>query len=625
MPFSETLDEIRKKLPLFESVSDRNAFLKFIVKSLADSPGADAAALYLYDNEQGDLAFSSGADSEGLWDSSNCPVTDENGYPVRFSLDGNDIGRAFTDGRVIHHIVNEDESGKPPSSKIIVPIARGPLRTGVLILAGSRSDAFDSLKNGEILAAATSLGDLLDDASPLIRHNRTGGTADTVFHGRKAGDGLAIGTALPFWSGSVSPVPDKTAGSPEEELADFKSSLETALSQLEKIRLRAESEVSETGAMIFMAQILMLRDESFIGTMRERIEAGESAVDAVQAVVDDYAARFSAMNEQRLAEKAQDVRDLGYRLITGLTDRSDEAFSYAGRIALAGHIYPSDLFRLSLEGASGVVLLGAGITAHISILARSLGMPVLITDDKRLHAVREGTLLVLDADGGRLYVAPGEEKLTAFRERLHNAENKLSSYTLRGRTSDGVMVSVAANVNILKDAENARIQGAEGIGLYRSEFPFILRNDILSEEQQYQIYRSIAETQGDKPVIFRTADIGGDKILQGREEQEDNPFLGVRGIRFSLAHRSMFRDQLRACSGPVRVVIWESCSRWCPGWRRFLKPGRKSNIAKMISGSGTFRSMKIPESVPWWNCLPPRWQPRNSPGKPISFRSEPTI
>ena len=120
------------------------------------------------------------------------------------------------------------------------------------------------------------------------------------------------------------------------------------------------------------------------------------------------------------------------------------------------------------------------------------------------------------------------------------------SYILKGHLSDGLPVSVHANINILKDAEDAVREGAEGIGLYRSEFPFILKNDFLSEEQQYRLYRSVVESQGRKPVVLRTADIGGDKLLQGQSAAESNPFLGVRGIRFSLANRDMFRDQLRA-------------------------------------------------------------------------------
>ena len=547
MPFNDTIDEIVGSLPLFETVSERDRFLKGSVGLVRNALNADMAAVFIYDGEAGDLAFSAGVDADGIWDRVNCPGFAENRENFRFSLDGNDVGRAFTEGRVIRLVYKETDDDHPFGSKMIIPIARGPLRSGVLVLGGKKTDTFDGLGDGEVLAAVTRLGDLLDDASSLIsRADGIDADRKTVITGRKAGDGIALGQALLFWSSGEMEISAAEAGTPEEELQAFESALERSVDQLQEIHDKAESGVSETGALIFLAQILMLRDNSFTDAMRELIRDGVPAVEAVGTVVEDYAARFAGMTEQRLAEKAQDVRDLGFRLTTVLSGKGGEEFSYKGRIALARHIYPTDLFRLSLEGVAGVVLMGAAVTAHISILARSLGLPVLITDDKNLLAVRRGSLLALDADAGRLYLEPSDNLVKEFSQRLARVEEDRTAYTLRGRTSDGTYVSVLANINILKDAEDARIQGAEGIGLYRSEFPFILKNDILSEEQQFQIYRSIAETQGSKPLTFRTADIGGDKILQGREEPEENPFLGVRGIRFSLAHREMFRDQLRA-------------------------------------------------------------------------------
>lgn len=548
MPYSELIKMVSGELPLFESVSDRDEFLKKALELLRQALGADMAAVFIYDDEQGDLAFRVGVDTDGTWDRVNCPDCSDDLIPVRFSLDGNDVGRAFTEGAVIHHSYSDGESDSPFLSKLIVPIARGPVRTGVLILGGYTSDLFAELNDGDVLASVTELGDLIEEASALINKEKSGSILKNhEIHGRKAGGGVAIGTALPFWTdieGAAASI--EPSDSLSENLDRFDSSVEQSIIQLEEIRIKAEKGVSETGSMIFMAQILMLRDESFTGAMRKEIEKGMDAASAVRAVADDYADRFSRMAEQRLAEKAQDVRDLGNRLVTNLSGGTEGSFTYDGRIALARHIFPSDLFRLSLEGVSGVVLMGAAVTAHISILARSLGLPVLITDDSTLLEIDDGARMVLDADSGRLLVEPSEDVFEDFRRRMLVSESTPDSFTLKGCSADGVDIQVLANVNILKDAEQARVQGSEGIGLYRSEFPFILKNDILSEEQQYRVYRSIALSHQDKPVTFRTADIGGDKILQGREEQESNPFLGVRGIRFSLANRSMFRDQLRA-------------------------------------------------------------------------------
>ena len=536
MLYSEVLEEISGELPLFENSSDRDSFLKETVGKIKRAINADMAAVFIQDDEKGDLVLRAGVDSE---------QTDTNEH-LRYSFDGKDAVTAFNKGRVIRRTYQSGDSDHGFRSKIIVPLARGPMRLGVLVLADSREDAFDDLDDGELLSSSSRLADFIEDASVLISHEAKANGA-RIIQGRKAGSGIALGRALPFWADMESAAQNiSPANSTKEELARFDKSLESSIRQLKEIRHKTEEGISETGAMIFMAQIMMLRDESFTGMMREMIENGDSATTAIRRIVTDYADRFSKMSEERLAEKSQDVRDLGYRMLTNLASGEIQEFSYEGRIALARNIYPSDLFRLSLEGISGVVLMGAAATAHISILAGSLGLPVLITEDKALLGIPDGTQLILDAEGHRLYVEPEENLLEEYRKKLSLVTPSPDYYTLKGTTADGTMVKVMANVNILKDAEEARRQGAEGIGLYRSEFPFILKNDILSEEQQYKVYRSVVETQKNKPVVLRTADIGGDKILQNRENQESNPFLGVRGIRFSLAHKELFRDQLRA-------------------------------------------------------------------------------
>lgn len=538
------IEEIAGKISFFEDEGARKSLLKDLIDVVVMRSRADMAAVFVHDERESQLVLRAGFEKGGSFEDGQFA---DSLAPLRFGLEGNEVGRAFTERRIIWITYAEADPNHPYRSKVLIPVIRGPIQTGVLILARTDDRGFDRENEEELLAAASRFGDLLVDASALLacRGNATRDGEARSIRGIKASEGQAQGLALPFWT-DLDALAERaeSAGDIASELALFETALSASGRQLGDLRSGASSSDFEMVALIFSAHELMLKDSGFTGKMRARIEDGQSAVRSVQSVVAEYAELFAAMSEARLAEKAQDVRDLGYRLINNLVGGAPEGFSYKGKIAIARHMYPSDLYRLAIEGVDGLVLRGSGVTAHIAILARSLALPVMITDDKGILSIPEGTPLLLDATAGWLHVNPEKRKLDQYFSK--DIAIDLQSYHLRGRTADGERVQVLANVNILKDALEATAQGAEGIGLYRSEFPFLLKNDYLSEEQQYRIYRSIVVSQAGKPVILRTADIGGDKLLQGRGEAETNPFLGVRGIRFSLANREMFREQLRA-------------------------------------------------------------------------------
>ena len=546
--FYQILEKISKKASLFESLQEANSFLKETVRKVMEKAGSTLGAVYIYNETTKELDFRVGYDRDDFWDTYRCGGKEA---PRSFALDGNDVGKAFTEGAI--RVLRYDDPSSPIRSKILIPIIRGPEKIGVLFIAHKSPDFFDTLNKADILGAASMLGDIFVEATALLEHKKTvkkvlEKKTPSDISGKKASEGIVLGTALPVWADLESVVEHlPPQGTLEEEEALFEKALTDSLRQLEQLQDFAASGEGDEDmvSLIFTAQLYMLKDPSFIDKMRDLIREGSSAAHAVKQVINEYADRFSAMKEVRLAEKAQDVRDLGFRMITNMGWTEESNFSYKGKIVISRHIYPSDLYRLAVEGVAGVVLRGTGVTAHIAILARSLSLPVLITDDRSLLDIPEGTAVLLDAGGGTLYINPSGEIIEGLLK-TGNKNEARKAYTLKGMTADHVAVSVTANVNILKDAKEAVKQGAEGIGLYRSEFPFILKNDFLSEEQQYRIYRSIVRSQDGKSVVLRTADIGGDKLLQGRSEAEDNPFLGVRGIRFSLANRELFRDQLRA-------------------------------------------------------------------------------
>lgn len=371
-------------------------------------------------------------------------------------------------------------------------------------------------------------------------------------YGRTAAAGHALGKALPIEK-ELNLIhrtgPDEE--SRQEALARFDRAVETSKVQLQELQGKPGDDYYDVASLIFSFHLLMLDDEAFTGEMRNAIDEGDSPEHAVRQVASNYANSFTSMREGRIAEKAQDVRDVGYRLLINLAGRSGHGEDFRGRIAIARHIFPSELVRLATERIEGAVLFGTGVTAHIAILSKSLGLPVLITQDRRLFEIPEEEELFLDASEGHLFIRPtGElrtqaERTCALEEKQKEAPEEAVAIGA-AVTSDDTAVTLLANINIHNDAVRARKAGAQGIGLYRSEFPFIIRNEFLSEEQQYRLYSQIVASFPDGEVILRTADIGGDKLMAGQEEEERNPFLGVRGIRFSLAYPDEFRKQLRA-------------------------------------------------------------------------------
>ncbi|MDC7222757.1 MAG: phosphoenolpyruvate--protein phosphotransferase [Spirochaetales bacterium] len=546
--YTELLEGLVRKISLFESSEEVDELLRDALSLLMGKNGSSLGAVYVYDDREGELLFRVGFDHGDYWDRCRCRNSRP---PERLSLDDNEVGLAFQAGLI--KIIDYDEAGEKEdfAAKIMIPIVRGPRRVGIFLMMHRDRDAYGQVDLSDLKRAVSLFGDMLIEASMLLgRRNGTAAPESSglprVIKGIRTSRGMGEAEALPLWSYGenwADSLPVK--GSPEEEKALFEGALKRSHGQLAHLTESLSGGDEEMVSLIFTAQLLMLKDHGFTGKMEQLIAEGEAAFEAVQRIVNEYAELFSSMGEVRLAEKAQDVRDLGFRLINNMNDSREEGFSYGNRIVLSRHIYPSDLYRLAVEGVAGLVLHGAAVTAHISILAKSLNLPVLITDDKALFSIPEGTPLLLDGDGGRLFIDPDDSLRRSLKEERARREER-RVYTWKGKTADGVGVKVLANVNILKDARESVAQGAEGIGLYRSEFPFIIKNDFLSEEQQYRIYHSIVSSQKGKPVTLRTADIGGDKLMQGQQQAEANPFLGVRGIRFSLANRGMFREQIRA-------------------------------------------------------------------------------
>lgn len=526
-------------------------FLDGLVANVAQHLSADVCSVYLYDVEEDLLVLRA---TYGL----NRGLVGA----VRLRPGEGLTGLAFLENRTI---LEEDVRNSALNKAVpdlgeedypcflAVPIKRSDLGIGVLTLQQSHAetistDAIRSLRaiashlaiTLENAAALYELADPHEAAHPAARRNEL---TSGLIHGRSASRGLAIGRVVPFL--------ERNANSAAVADGDLRDAIERSISQLQDLQRRVDDTHSDVAAMIFSSHLLMLQDDSFIGAILRAWETGTPPASAVERVVEEFCGRFSRIPDPRFQEKAQDVRDIGHRIILNLGGLKDQEGDYRGSVVVLEDLFPSELVKLYLQNVEGIVFGGGAATGHVAILAQSLGVPLVASADPAIFTIPPHTRLVVDAEDGKIIIDPNDEVLTAYRARIQSIarrrsaahEHRIPEHTV---TADGVHITLLANVNLVKDAREAASLGAAGVGLYRSEFPFLIRNGFPTEEEQYVVYRRVLEAMKGRPVALRTLDLGGDKLLSSQVGTEDNPFLGFRGIRFLLDHRDLFRDQLRA-------------------------------------------------------------------------------
>lgn len=539
---------------LFERRTNMREFLCDVVTQIAEHMRSDVCSVYLYDETADKLVLRA---THGLNPESVGKVELRPGEGI--------TGRALKELRPIReahadrspHFKRVSGLGEEQfQSFLAVPIKRGINRIGVMVLQHRKPDYFNVQDARAIQAIASQLAATLENVEILMEihdrgpQRREPGTRfqTRIFAGRPLSAGVVVGDSVSFGrrGEQIHDLP-RTEHNVSESLERFKNALSAAREQLEALQVEIEDDFSDVASLIFSSHLLMLKDEQFSGEMVREIEAGVAPQQAVVNVVNRYVELFAASRNDRVREKTQDVKDLGHRLVRNLNGDPDVEGDYRGQILLATELFPSELVKIAAQRPEGIILGDAGVTAHIAILARSLALPVVLCRDQRLFSVPDGTRLLLDAIEGSIYLEPDDDVVVRYRENLE-AEEVGEAWSIPETTHsrDNERVHLLANINIFHDARAAQANRAEGIGLYRSEFPFIVQNSIPTEEEQYRIYRRVIESMDGKPVTLRTLDIGGDKMLTNDSPSETNPFLGFRGIRYCLAHPDLFRDQLRA-------------------------------------------------------------------------------
>jgi phosphoenolpyruvate-protein phosphotransferase (PTS system enzyme I) len=376
---------------------------------------------------------------------------------------------------------------------------------------------------------------------------------EMLLHGIAACNGIAIGPAYCYVLPDLK-VPVRARETVEQELASFSNACEQTRRELSGLHDILIKRSCEKEAAIFESHQMMLDDPTLAKKVRQAVEEGQIIEQAVVTATEDLAKMLASMENELFAARATDVRDVGRRILRVLLGQPDSALNNikVPSIVIAKDLTPSDTASLDPQMTLGFCTVSGGLTSHSAILARTLGIPAIVAlGNNLLDIVSTGTELILDGQEGTLCVNPEAETIEKYKHLQQVRQERLEIIRDQAHkpahTADGRRVEVSANIGDVGSAREAVANGAEGVGLLRTEFLYLEDAQPPSEEKQFQTYRKIFETIGQRPVIVRTLDIGGDKPPSYLSfPQEMNPFLGWRAIRISLDRPDLFKTQLRA-------------------------------------------------------------------------------
>jgi phosphoenolpyruvate-protein phosphotransferase (PTS system enzyme I) len=374
-----------------------------------------------------------------------------------------------------------------------------------------------------------------------------------VFEGIAASSGIAIAKAYRLENPDLT-VEKKTIANVAEEVARFEAAIAKAKAELETIRARTLEELGEDKAAIFSAHLLVLSDPELLNPVKEKIETESvNAEYALRETASMFITMFESMDNEYMKERAADIRDVTTRVLAHLLGVSISNPSLISEevIIIAEDLTPSDTAQLNRKYVKGFTTDIGGRTSHSAIMARSLEIPAVVGTKSVTAEIQNGDIVIVDGLHGQVIVNPSVEVVAEYEKKLAQFEAQKAEWAKlvneRTITKDGHHVELAANIGTPDDIRGVLENGAEGIGLYRTEFLYMGRDNLPTEEEQFEAYKTVLERMEGKPVVVRTLDIGGDKELPYLDlPKEMNPFLGFRAIRLCLEMQDMFRTQLRA-------------------------------------------------------------------------------
>ncbi len=447
-------------------------------------------------------------------------------------------------------------TGEAPYHGFIgVPIIRRRKVLGVLVGQQREQRKYTADEEAFLVTLAAQLAGCINQTELRQALDRLGGDAqsDSLFlEGVASAPGLAIGEAVVvFPAAALDRVPDKDIDDPEAEASRFRQAVAAELAELQQLSERMRLLLAAGDRALFDAYALLLGSDSLVNGTLERIYAGNWAPGALRATVLEYANIFTEMDDPYLRERAADILDLGQRLLNRLQEAQAVDRHYPGQTILMGdEISVSQLLDVPPEQLKGLVSVRGTGASHVALLARGLGIPAVFGISNLPPGRLNGREVVVDGYTVRVCIQPGptlrQEYLKLIADEVSLSRDLQHLRDLPAETPDGHRVDLYANSGLFADIAAARDSGVEGVGLYRSELHFFLRDRFPGEEEQTVLYTRVLRMMEPRPVVLRTLDIGGDKSLPYFPIEEQNPFLGWRGIRISLDQPDLFKTQLRA-------------------------------------------------------------------------------
>ncbi|HCV0312029.1 TPA: phosphoenolpyruvate--protein phosphotransferase [Staphylococcus aureus] len=375
-----------------------------------------------------------------------------------------------------------------------------------------------------------------------------------LIKGIAASDGVAIAKAYLLVEPDLTFDKNEKVTDVEGEVAKFNSAIEASKVELTKIRNNAEVQLGADKAAIFDAHLLVLDDPELIQPIQDKIKnENANAATALTDVTTQFVTIFESMDNEYMKERAADIRDVSKRVLSHIlgVELPNPSMIDESVVIVGNDLTPSDTAQLNKEFVQGFATNIGGRTSHSAIMSRSLEIPAIVGTKSITQEVKQGDMIIVDGLNGDVIVNPTEDELIAYqdkRERYFADKKELQK--LRDAdtvTVDGVHAELAANIGTPNDLPGVIENGAQGIGLYRTEFLYMGRDQMPAEEEQFEAYKEVLEAMDGKRVVVRTLDIGGDKELSYLNLPEEmNPFLGYRAIRLCLAQQDIFRPQLRA-------------------------------------------------------------------------------
>ena len=542
------LDVLKRIIQSVNSARNLSAALEIIVEGVISEISADVCSVYVFDDARNEFVFMAtrGLNPESVGQVRLAPNEGLVGY-VRERAEPINLDNAPAHPR--YHFIPEigEEAFK---SFLGVPIIQNRRVLGVLVVQQIEARRFDESEEALLITLSAQLAGVMVHAH--VTSVLEVEASAQQFSGTAGAPGIAIGTAVVRESLSLlDTVPDRHVKNVEGEVAEFRRAVQAAQIEIRTLadQLRIHLGPEEQG--LFDVYLHMLDEQALAGEVIALIREGQWAQGALRTVIGNHVATFAAMSDRIIRERANDVKALGQRVLAQLRNETGGEREYPeNAVLVADEITPDMLGEVPRHLLAGIVSLRGSSNSHVAILTEAMGVPSVMGTENLPLEVLEGKAVVVDGFNGIVITDPTEDQRRVY-ERIQKEEEQLAEglSELKSEppeTLNGHLIRLSVNTGLTTDVTTSLDRGAEGVGLYRTEFQFMMKDRFPTEEEQYGIYREHLSAFAPNPVTMRTLDIGGDKSLTYFPIEETNPFLGWRGIRVSLDHPELFLSQVRA-------------------------------------------------------------------------------